>query len=47
MKLNPDGPLDGTDWEDIVNDLWEVDAELSPEGAATAWVKAASLAEHA
>lgn len=47
MKLNPDSPLGGTDWEDIANDLWEVDAELSREGAAIAWVKAASLVEHA
>lgn len=34
IALNPDSPLDGTDWDDIAGDMFEVAAKLEPEWAA-------------
>ena len=35
--LNPESPLDDTDWDDIASDLWEQGASAEPEAAAEAW----------
>ena len=35
--LNPESLLDGTDWDDIANDLWGQDASAEPEAAAETW----------
>jgi len=35
--LNPESPLDGTDWDDIASDLWEQDPSAEPEAAAETW----------
>ena len=43
IDLNPDGTLDGTDWEDIAYDLWHDGAgAMLPEDAAFA--KSAKMA---
>ena len=38
MALNPDSPLDGTDWDDIAGDLFECLQRLPPEWAASTYV---------
>ena len=38
MSLNPDSPLDGTDWDDIAGDLFECLHRLPPEWAASTYV---------
>ena len=38
MALNPDSPLDGTDWDDIAGDLFEFLHRLPPEWAAATYV---------
>ena len=38
MELDPDGPLDGTDWDDIAGDLLESLRRLPPEWAAATYV---------
>lgn len=38
MALNPDSPLDGTDWDDIAGDLLESLHRLPPEWAAATYV---------
>ena len=38
MALNPDSPLDGTDWDDIAGDLRESLRRLPPEWAASTYV---------
>jgi hypothetical protein len=38
MALNPDSPLDGTDWDDIAGDLLESLYWLPPEWAAATYV---------
>lgn len=38
MALNPDSPLDGTDWDDIAGDLFECLWRLPPEWAASTYV---------
>ena len=38
MTLNPNSPLDGTDWDDIAGDLFESLQRLPPEWAASTYV---------
>ena len=38
MALNPDSPLDGTDWDDIAGHLFECLQRLPPEWAAATYV---------
>jgi len=38
IALNPDSPLDGTDWDDIAGDLFETLQRLPPEWAAATYV---------
>jgi len=38
MALNPDSPLDGTDWDDIAGDLHESLYRVPPEWAAATYV---------
>jgi hypothetical protein len=38
IALNPDSPLDGTDWDDIAGDLVEYLHRLPPEWAAATYV---------
>jgi hypothetical protein len=38
MALNPDSPLDGTDWDDIAGDLLERLHRLPPELAAATYL---------
>ncbi len=38
IALNPDSPLDSTDWDDIAGDLHECLHRLPPEWAATTYV---------
>jgi hypothetical protein len=35
--LNPESPLDGTDWDEIASDLWTQGASAEPEAAAERW----------
>jgi len=38
MALNPNSPLDDTDWDDIAGDLFECLHRLAPEFAAETYV---------
>lgn len=38
IALNPDGPLDGTDWGDIAGDIYGYLHRLPPEWAAATYV---------
>jgi hypothetical protein len=37
MQLDPESPLDGTDWDDIADSLWHDHGECVPEAAAERW----------
>ena len=42
VALNPDSPLDGTDWDDIAGDLHESLYRVPPEWAAATYVALAA-----
>ena len=48
--LDPNSPLDGTDWDEIAGDLWAAEPRRVPETAADDWHRAHALlrsVEHA
>jgi len=38
MALDPDSPLDGTDWDDIAGDLFNAASNLEPEWIAATFI---------
>jgi len=43
MNLDPNSPLDGTDWDDIAGDMWAADPRRTPETAADEWQRVHGL----